>query len=370
MILFVGFSVVHVIVFLWLIYHWVNTPRYPSLAVSNKTISILIPVRNEAENIQQLLFDINEQSYPTAHFEVIVIDDYSEDGTAMIVQKLIPIVRFDLKYIAPSGNSGKKAAIERGITTAVFDYIVTTDGDCSVKRDWLASYASAYESTDAVMITGPVSMTGKGLLAGLQMVEFSALIGFGAAALKSGNPSMCNGANISYSKSVFQEVGGYQGNEQIPSGDDEFLLQKVFKKYPNRIHFLKSERAIVSTLAKESISGLINQRVRWSSKWKFHKSWFIKTSAVFAFVDYLLFIGSVFMTIFGWLDVQVFAMIVALRWLVDSTYVYIVARFFKISFFKTASITIALEIFYPLFVALLGIASIFGKYSWKGRKYS
>lgn len=369
MILLLGFSVVHIAAFSWLTYYWIKTASFPAISPSNKSFTVLIPVRNEAANIQKLLLEIHQQSYPRKFFEVIVVDDYSEDDTVSIVQSLIPKVGFSLKCISDQGLAGKKSALTRGVQHAKHEYILTVDGDCSVGRDWIAAYASAYEKTNAVMITGPVSMTGKGFLPSMQSVEFASLIGFGAAALKSGNPSMCNGANMSYMRSVFAEVEGYQGNEQIPSGDDEFLLQKVFGKYPHQIHFLKSTHAIVKTSAKETLANLVNQRVRWSSKWKFHKSWFVKISAVMAFLDFMTVIAVSILTFFGQIEIFIFFGVMAVRWVVDTTYLYAVGSFFKISAIKIVGISLLLQIIYPVFVSLLGIASIFGKYSWKGRNY-
>lgn len=369
MILFIGFSIIHIAVFCWLIYHWVATPAVRSISPSDKTFTILIPVRNEAVNIGNLLLEINEQSYPRDYFEVIVIDDYSEDLTAQIVEQLIPIVAFDLKYIEPNGREGKKPALSRGVSFAKHDYILTTDGDCSVPGNWLAAYASHYDQTESVMLTGPVQMTGQGILPGLQCMEFVALIGFGAAALHSGNPSMCNGANMSYRKTIFQEVGGYSGNDHIPSGDDEFLLQKIFTLYPDKVRFLKSGYATVTTPAKESLSSLVNQRVRWSSKWKYHQSWFIKGSAIFVFADFIILITSFVMACFGFINFAKFSMILGLRWLIEFLFLYLVGRFFAMHRLKILLASVSLEIIYPVFISLLGIASIFGRYSWKGRNY-
>ena len=369
MILFIGLSIIHVAAFCWLLYHWMRIPVVKSISPSDKIFTVLIPIRNEAANIKQLLLDINKQSYPRDRFEVIVIDDYSEDDTAAIVQQLISVMGFDLKYLAPEGKVGKKSAISRGVAQSKYEYILTTDGDCSAPRDWIAAYASYYDITNATMLTGPVCMTGKGILPLFQSVEFASLIGFGAAALHSGNPSMCNGANMSYRKSVFLEVGGYDGNEQIPSGDDEFLLQKIFKLYPKNVKFLKSHNATVSTPAKESLSELVNQRVRWSSKWKYHKSWFIKGAAIFAFCDFLALIVMFMLSVLGRVDANQFFVLLIGRWLIDVVFLYCVGRFFKIPHLKTIGVSFLLEIIYPVFVSLLGIASIFVKYSWKGRKY-
>ncbi|WP_258103379.1 glycosyltransferase [Marinoscillum sp. MHG1-6] len=370
MIVFLVLSVIHVLAFAWIWFHWV---RIPEISIEqggfDQRFSVIIPVRNEEGNIGNLLFQIDTQNYPKDQFEVIVVDDHSEDGTAEVVKRLIPEVGYQLKYFEAVENKGKKAAITLGVAKASFEYIVTTDGDCRVSPDWLGSYASGYQKTGCSMLTGSVKMTGSGWLAAFQQVEFGCLIGMGAGALHSGNPSMCNGANLSYKKVAFENVQGYQGNDQIPSGDDEFLLQKVYGQFPGKISFLRSPENIVFTPSKLTIGELINQRVRWSGKWKYHKSWFVKWTAIYVFFDFLFLLTALLLAGSGFFDWRWVGLIAGIRWLIDLGYILSVGRFFSISAMKSTGVSLGLQIIYPVFVSFLGIASIFGKYSWKGRRY-
>jgi len=109
------------------------------------------------------------------------------------------------------------------------------------------------------------------VLAALQGVELAALVGIGAAGINLGQPTMCNGANLSYRRAAFYAVEGFAGNAHVPSGDDEFLLHKLHKAYPEGIHFLKDTTAIVRTAAQPSLGLLLMQRVRWASKWRHYE---------------------------------------------------------------------------------------------------
>ncbi len=366
MIILVLFSSFHIVAFVLAAIYWRKIAFEKTGGEYITRFSILIPVRNEAGRVELLLQDISRQSYPLSQFEVIVIDDHSEDDTCASVKSLE--VPYLLKILQlPEEQSGKKRALTCGVHEAEHEVIITTDGDCRVKPDWIAAYASYYQNHDPKMVAGPVKMEGGSFFEGLQQLEFATLIGFGASALKSGNPSMCNGANLSYTKAVFLEVGGYTGNESIPSGDDEFLLQKVFRKYPHQVGFLKNSNAIVSTSAKPTFSSFINQRVRWTGKWKYHESWFVKVLAVLIFLDYFCLVGGTLLILLTGKPFFMLSFILLARYLAEVLLAWPVARFLGIRYFVLPSL--AIQIIYPFCVSFLGFASIFGHYSWKGRMY-
>ena len=69
---------------LWLIYLKPISNDLKSQIFGKTSLSVIIPVRNEAANIEALLNDISNQTYPKNAFEVIVVDDSSEDETVEI----------------------------------------------------------------------------------------------------------------------------------------------------------------------------------------------------------------------------------------------------------------------------------------------
>ena len=121
---------------LWLI--WLRIPSgiyVGQPAPPLPRLSVVIPVRNEADHIADLLADLDRQTY--RHFDVIVADDASTDQTAAIVQAFIRKASFPLTLL-PLQETGtaspKKRAITQSIRQATGDLIVTTDGDCRVAR--------------------------------------------------------------------------------------------------------------------------------------------------------------------------------------------------------------------------------------------
>nr|MDQ3394576.1 glycosyltransferase [Bacteroidota bacterium] len=150
-------------------------------------ISIIIPVRNEANNILPLLYDINKQETSPQHFEVIVVDDASTDGTIDKVLAHKSSFCFDLKVLylkveAGFTGSHKKKGLTLGIEHSKGDYILTTDGDCRVQPHWLTSLRSIIIEHQPECITGPVTFENENsIFKDMQIMEFAFLIGTGAS---------------------------------------------------------------------------------------------------------------------------------------------------------------------------------------------
>jgi poly-beta-1,6-N-acetyl-D-glucosamine synthase len=332
-------------------------------------ISVVIAVRNEEKNIAALLKDMNAQSYPASLFEVIIVDDYSADSTAEIVKSYIQEVKFSLSIYSPDesvNSSFKKKAIETGIGKSKGTLIVTTDGDCRVGSEWLSTIENFYRQTGAKFISAPVSFSeGKGLFKKMQGVEFASLIGSGAACLHIGMPNMCNGANIAYEKQVFLEVNGFQGNENIPSGDDEFLMHKIFRKYPDKVLFLKAEKAVVFTEAKETLSQFFEQRKRWASKWENYTYLNIKVLAFFIFLYNLSLLVAGGMTIAGKYSPELLLIQLTPKVIIESIFI---ADILKLSGKKmNLFLFLWMQFLYPLYIIAIAVISRTGGYSWKGR---
>jgi len=330
-------------------------------------ISVIIPVRNEEENISNLLRDIEAQNYPKNLLEVIIIDDDSTDLTVDVAQRCV--VSFKLLIIPKKKSlflSHKKAAITQGVQIASGNYIVTTDGDCRVPPNWISSIDQTYQKTDSKFISGLVTFSDERSLFGkIQTIEFASLIGTGAASINAGFPNMCNGANLSFEKLAFAEVGGYEGFENIQSGDDEFLMHKMHLAFPGKVSVLKDRSAIVTTTPKRTFVDFFHQRKRWAGKWPHYKLPSIKILALFIFLYNTALVAGVIYTIFYPSFYKVFLACFILKSLVDYLFLDNVLQFLgknlKIKLFLITSI------FYPFYVSFFAVCSNIGGYSWKGR---
>ncbi len=235
--------------------------------------SVLIPARNEAENIQACLLTVLQQNYPADLFEVIVINDYSTDETENRVRALqhtYPNLQLlnlkDLLGGTPL-NAYKKKAIELAIAESKGDWIVTTDADCTATANWLLLYDNYIQLKNPAFVAAPVMFTDNlSFLGKFQLLDFISLQGITAAAVSAGYHTMCNGANIAYQKTVFYEVGQFKGIDYLASGDDMLLMYKIKQKYPDRLGYVFSRDAIVQTAPMPDWKNFLNQRIRWASK--------------------------------------------------------------------------------------------------------
>ncbi len=350
---------------------WVSIPDTIAIGFisSNQTpvikISIIIAARNEEENIGKLLKALHEQTYAKELFEIIVVDDHSTDKTAGIVRQFPGIKLITLKDEAL--NSYKKKAIETGIAAASGELIVTTDADCLPPSTWLQTIAAFKEKTGAVFIVAPVVINcNASILQIFQAMDFMVLQGITGASVYKKIHSMCNGANLAYERQLFYDVNGFDGIDNIASGDDMLLMHKIAKKNPDRIHYLKSTGAIVSTAPMKTWAAFFNQRIRWASKATQYGDktifWVLLLVYLFNFSFLVLLIAGIWNSKF-WLLLLI---VWILKTIVELPFFYSVSNFFykqwavKFFFFFQP-----LHIIYTIISGLLGQ---FGKYEWKGRK--
>jgi poly-beta-1,6-N-acetyl-D-glucosamine synthase len=358
-------SIILTIYILWLLFMIVNWLRIDTDYNENRTdtlfYSIIVPFRNEVKNLPNLLHSLSQLKFDS--YEIIIVDDHSDDDFEDILKGL----KLTFKHIPlPTGITGKKAALQLGIKAAKGDIIVTTDADCLHKPNWLKVFDYYFSQREAEMVFGGVAFENdKRLFSQLQMIEFAPLIGTGAASLQLGLPAMCNGANLAFRKSAFDFVDGYEGNEHIASGDDEFLLTKIHHEFPHKVFYAKQSDAVVTTSSCKTLGEFFNQRKRWASKWSANNSWYKSLLAVLIFLSTLATVASVFI-ITSYCSILIMVLL-GVKILFDGIFIALVLKSLQrpFSFFNY----MIAQILYPIYVLIFGIAANFGKYHWKGRSH-
>jgi poly-beta-1,6-N-acetyl-D-glucosamine synthase len=344
---------------------WKAIPLFISSAKPTTKISVIIPARNEEENIGALLQSLHAQHYPKEFYEVIVVDDHSTDATASIVQQY-PDVKL-IQLTTDAINSYKKKAIETGIAAATGDWIVTTDADCLVPPNWLQLIAACKEDKQAVFIAAPVVINCNSSIVQLfQAMDFMVLQGITGAAVYKGKMSMCNGANLAYERKSFYEVNGFTDIDTIASGDDMLLMHKIWKLHPDKVYYLKSKEAIVATQPVKTWKAFFSQRIRWASK---AKSYDDKRIFGVLLLVYLFNFSFLVLLVNGFWNYQYWIYAAALwiaKTIVELPFFISVAGFFD----KRWAINLffffqPLHIFYTI---VSGVFGQLGKYEWKGRR--
>jgi len=364
------FTSLYVILFIFLIKGWLRIKQsfYVVKTVYQTKVTVLIAARNEEAGIHKTIEDILAQQYPKELMEVIIADDHSTDRTAEII---LSYANRGIKLLQlkedKALNSYKKKAISEAIRSSTGDLMVATDADCRMAPHWLQSIVSRFEESDVLMLSSPVAFfEDKNLFERLQTLEFSAFIGLGAATIGNKKASTCNGANLAYKKSVFNEVGGFKGVDDLASGDDELLLQKVAATYPGRIGFLKQREAIVYTYAKPTWEEFKQQRRRWASKSVKYKDKSIVALAVgFWFFNVVILVNLV-AGIFDLYYLKIAVVQLLLKILVEGIFLLLIASFFKRKkLLLLLPLGSLLHVFYVVYIGIIGNKST---YEWKGRK--
>lgn len=333
--------------------------------------SIIIPARNEALFIEDCLNSIQVQNYPAHLFEVIVVNDHSTDETEVIVEMMkssfasLQLINLS-DHVTGNINAYKKRAIEIAVAQTKGEWIVTTDADCFVLPNWLMNFDQFIQEKDPVFVAAPVMFSKTPTWLGLfQLLDFMSLQGITAAAVAAGYHSMCNGANLAYSKKAFYEVGQFKGIDQLASGDDMFLMYKIKKQFPGRLGFLFSDEMIVTTAPMPNWKSFFNQRIRWASKADSYseRSIFWVLLLVYVFNAGLLLGSIAGIFVKGIYPSILYVLII--KTLVEVIFLYPVARFFKLR--SALWVFPFMQPFHIVYTVVAGWLGKFGTYQWKGR---
>lgn len=344
---------------------WLQLPDAPSPnKFSGGPVSVVIPFRNEAAHLPALLQRLHNQSLPHNRFEVLLVDDHSQDNSA-------PIARQALKkglpgrLISLSKSSGKKAALHAGITAAKHPCIATTDADSLPHPNWLMTILGYFSSTRASLCLGIVSMPATSIPAQWQALEFSSLIASGAGAAGLDRPVMANGANLAFTAKAYWDV-----QEQLPrhiaSGDDMFLLHAL-KKHPwHRIVFMKSMHAAVQTTPAANWRAFWQQRRRWTAKSPHYKDFLtILTALLVLGANLCLLAAFLYALLTGqWTLVAALFLIKSLPdALLLATYNRFLGQLHLLRWF------IPLQLIYPVYIILNAFTLLFPRFYWKSRRH-
>lgn len=342
----------------------VETRHCTSLQQRNK-VSLLIAARNEGPNIQKLLQSLYNQSYSKEKFEVIIIDDHSDDDTSDVIKRFIDAhTEMRLKLLQAEGR-GKKQAISQALHCAENEIVMVTDADCELPERWIESMIGYFVGKDLKMLLGPVLLSpSRTLFEKLQVLEHLSLIASTAGSAAIGMPVMCNGANMMYDRKAALEVEKYRTDMKIASGDDMFLMEQFLKHYGSQsVSFLLDNQAIVKTATMPNLKAFFRQRTRWTSKTKAYTNWKIIATALIVLMFNLsivfFFVAGFFMKVF-WVF---YVLYVIMKTLIDFPILKRITTFMQQR--NLLWWMFPLEFIYPFYVVFTAFAGMFAKVRWK-----
>ncbi len=332
-------------------------------------VSIIIPFRNESENILNSLDSIENQDYPKNKFEVVYVNDSSSDDS---LEKLsyakksgnIRILSVPKSY---SINAHKKRAIRFAIEHSSGGIIVATDADCIHSENWLSSLLEMFDKSTG-FVSGPVEFIANNtLFSKLQKLEFAGLVFSGAGLIGIDKPTICNAANIAYRKSVYKMVNGFNDNLNLSSGDDELLMQKIRKVTDYKIKFCVDKDSIVKTQANETLGKFYHQRKRWASKGLFYADKLLVVKLILIFLFYLSLFLMPLAAIF--LSIN-FIVLLASGFILKMLFEYLILKrgarlFYGMDLLKYIFVA---ELLHVPYIIIAGFVGAFGNFKWKDRE--
>lgn len=342
-------------------------------AVENTVrFSVIIPFRNEEKNLPSLLQSLIAIDYAHNLFEIILVNDHSNDNSVAIVndfKKDLPET-FQIRLLENSidSPSPKKQAITLAISEAKYSWIVTTDADCSVPKLWLKKFNEFIHVEQPNMIVAPVTIHHtKNFLQSFQQLDVLSLQGVTIGAFGIKRPFLSNGANLCYSKNIFVKLNGFEGNSHLASGDDMFLLEKALKFDKLKVSYLKSVNSIVTTNPEQSWKSLIAQRVRWASKAKGYTNAFSKITSITVLLMNAALVCATILALTGTMHAKTMLYFWFIKLNIDLWLIYKSAEFFRQ---KTVLKFYWISLFiHPFFTTYIAVKSQFGSYTWKQRKF-
>lgn len=322
---------------------------YPALSTSPPPISVVVAARDEEANLPALLDALAAQTHPD--FEVLVVDDASNDRTAALVRAFAERDgRFRLLQITEPRAPRKKHALTAGIAAAQHDRIAFTDADCVPPPGWLAGLAerAAAEPKAVLVGHGPYRRM-PGVLNAFVRYETVVTALLSAAAVGWGRPYMAVGRNFSYPKRLFEQIDGFTHSLASLSGDDDLLVQEVARRDAAPVRYVFDAGTFVVSEAPETWRRWARQKLRHTSAGSHYGRGVQAALALFHGSNLLVWLAPVFL---GWTG----AALLAGRFLVQRA---VLRRTFD--FFDAHTLSLAqplldgLYLLYNTFLAPLGI---------------
>jgi cellulose synthase/poly-beta-1,6-N-acetylglucosamine synthase-like glycosyltransferase len=340
-------------------------------------VSVVVAARNEEHNIGNLLTELQHQTYPAAWYEVIIVDDGSEDRTGEIVDQFAHrdarIRRIPVQPDQTSGLIAKKNALNQGLQQSTGEIILSTDADCHVQPTWIETMVSYF--TEEVGFVVGFSQLGTpayrySLFEGLQAVDFLSLMSAAQGCINLHFPLAASGQNLAYRKAAFLAVGGFEKVKHRVSGDDVLFLQLIRKYTPWKIRFASSTAGFNWTRPERSLRGFLNQRKRWASNGTFQ----LRLNIVF----FMFILITFLMNVIAFLGTPIYVWVrhawqlplacIAAKFIVEFLVTLKGAMVYRrVDLLKYFPLWAVLQMPYVIFTGLMGSL---GRFIWKQRSFS
>lgn len=323
--------------------------------INPREITVLIPFRNEAENLPYLLQSIQALRVFPAKF--IFINDHSEDDScAKLTNLKLPVL---VEMVAlPADEEGKKSALRLGISRVQTEFVLTWDADICVPSTYFEALR-AEAKTDLLIL--PVSMPANSFASLFYELDYQHLNALNYALAGFTNSIVASGANLLFRRSSFEAYDSYESHADLASGDDQFLLQD-FKENGAEVEVCVSPNLIVTTNPPADWKQFLKQRLRWISKSNRVGDSLANGMAVVGVLYHLGFFLLLF-TLNSWFD---FKLLLAVK--ISMDFFLFIPYLLKIKRGIALVVWPLFSIVYPIYMLVIFVLLLFYEPDWKGRK--
>jgi cellulose synthase/poly-beta-1,6-N-acetylglucosamine synthase-like glycosyltransferase len=239
----------------------------PEQPQPSPSLSIVVPFKNEAHNLDTLCASLALQDFCGA-WEVILVNDGSDDDFAAAVERAhvllgARLVLVESRFDAAQRLTSKQQALDKGVAAARYEWVVFTDADMEFAGNWLSSYASCAEP-DVSLVFGHTAIrpSDRGLFALVQRFQleflFATAYAFHAASLD----SSCMGNNLLIRKSAYCSFGGQEGIGYSIVEDRD--LYRAFTRRGFKTAPCEPFRALAFTASCTTPAQFYHQALRWA----------------------------------------------------------------------------------------------------------
>ena len=324
----------------------------------NLQISIIIAGKNEKKNIPVLLDSIKEINYPVNDFEIIFVDDNSTDSTLSVANRKLNVIP-NLRVIPASDKKypGKKGALQIGIMSAKFDYILITDADCIAGKEWLNCYSKKFSEGYDILFGNAPFIKEPGVVNSIARFENLRTFFLYRTALRLNLPYSAAARNFGFRKSSFIKIKGYENTTETLSGDDDLLIREAVK-HKMKIGYVEDIKSSVYSSAPASFKTYLVQKTRHTKT----SLYYLPTHKIMLTVWHVLNLGCLFSFPLGLIN----------NWLFLPAVIKIIADIFIVKLTEKESVynfgifeTIYLQFIYEFLIILNFLNALFKHDKWK-----
>lgn len=350
------------LIFLFITFYAIIFTSFASIKKKTKNnysenISVVIAAKNEAGNITGLISSLKKINYPKENFEVIIVDDQSDDDTLNILNtECAKLPNFKSVSAIDKKYYGKKGALDLGISKTNYDNILITDADCRPEKEWLSSFSTNLSEGYELIFGAAPFFKKKSFVNKISRFENlrSSILTFAFANL--GFSYSAASRSLGFKKKLFEKSGGYSKTLETIGGDDDLFIREAMKNNA-KVGIILEQDAFVYSKTETEWRKYFKQKFRhlstanhYSIKIKFLLALWHFLNIFFLLSPALIIFELNFITLF---IVKFFSDIITIKFLQKKMK-------YNFNFLEV----ILLQIFYELFLIVNYLGGLFRKKAW------